>query len=62
MGLPWRSQVSLEVPYVWNDFGQAGTSDGLGDAGVLFTKELIGNAYEVPGWDVTHGVALVALG
>ena len=48
MGLPWRSQVSLEVPYVWNDFGKGGTSDGLGDAGVLFTKELIGNAYDVP--------------
>jgi hypothetical protein len=48
MGLPWRSQVSLEVPYVWNDFGRGGTSDGLGDAGVLFSKELIGNAYDVP--------------
>jgi hypothetical protein len=48
IGLPWRSQVSLEVPYVWNDFGKGGTSDGLGDAGVLFTKELIGNAYDVP--------------
>ena len=40
MGLPWRSQISVAVPYVWNDFGPAGTSDGLGDAGVLFSKEL----------------------
>jgi hypothetical protein len=38
----------LEVPYVWNDFGKGGTSDGLGDAGVVFSKELIGNAYDVP--------------
>ena len=22
MGLPWRSQISLGVPYVWNDFGR----------------------------------------
>ena len=40
MGLPWRSQISVAVPYVWNDFGPAGTSEGLGDAGVLFSKEL----------------------
>jgi hypothetical protein len=40
MGLPWRSQLAVDVPYVWNDFGPAGTTDGLGDAGVLFSKEL----------------------
>lgn len=40
MGLPWRSQLLVAVPYVWNDFGSAGTSDGLGDAGVLFSKQL----------------------
>ena len=38
MGLPWRSQISLGVPYVWNDFGKDGTTDGLGDAGVGVLK------------------------
>ena len=41
MGLPWRSQISIGVPYVWNDFGEGGTTDGLGDAGVVFSKELL---------------------
>jgi hypothetical protein len=41
MGLPWRSQVSLGVPYVWDDLRNGGSSQGLGDAGVLFSKELI---------------------
>lgn len=41
MGLPWRSQVSLSVPYVWSDFGDSGSADGLGDAGVVFSKELL---------------------
>jgi hypothetical protein len=41
MGLPWSSQISINVPYVWNDFGEGGSSDGLGDAGVVFSKELL---------------------
>ena len=49
MGLPWRSQISLGVPYVWNDFGQDGTSDGLGDAGVVFSKELLREGDVLPG-------------
>ena len=49
MGLPWRSQISLGVPYVWNDFGQDGTSDGLGDAGVVFSKELLREGDVFPG-------------
>jgi hypothetical protein len=49
MGLPWRSQLSVAVPYVWNDFGSAGTSDGLGDAGVLFSKELTSGGDVFPG-------------
>jgi hypothetical protein len=48
MGLPWRSQISVDVPYVWNDFGSGGTTDGLGDAGVLFSKELIGGGNSFP--------------
>ena len=49
MGLPWRSQISLGVPYVWNDFGKDGTSDGLGDAGVVFSKELLREGDVLPG-------------
>jgi hypothetical protein len=41
MGLPWRSQVSVGVPYVWDDLRNGGTSQGLGDAGVLSSKELV---------------------
>ena len=49
MGLPWRSQISLGVPYVWNDFGKDGSSDGLGDAGVVFSKELLREGDVLPG-------------
>ena len=49
MGLPWRSQISLGVPYVWNDFGKDGTHDGLGDAGVVFSKELLREGDVFPG-------------
>ena len=49
MGLPWRSQISLGVPYVWNDFGKDGTTDGLGDAGVVFSKELVREGDVFPG-------------
>ena len=49
MGLPWRSQVSVDLPYVWNDSsGPNGTSDGLGDGGVLFSKELISEREFIP--------------
>jgi hypothetical protein len=48
MGMPWRSQISVAVPYIWNDFGKGGTSDGLGDAGVLFSKELISEGNSFP--------------
>jgi hypothetical protein len=42
MGLPWQSQVSVALPYVYNE-GRDGfaNSSGLGDAGVLFSKELL---------------------
>lgn len=49
MGLPWNSQVSLSLPYVWADFGDAGMTDGLGDAGVVFTKELTREGDVMPG-------------
>jgi hypothetical protein len=49
MGLPWRSQISIGVPYVWNDFGKNGTTDGLGDAGVVFSKELLREGDVAPG-------------
>jgi hypothetical protein len=42
MGLPWTSQVTVSLPYVWNE-GKAPfpSSSGLGDAGVLLSKELL---------------------
>jgi hypothetical protein len=48
MGLPWRSQVSIGVPYVWNDLRAGGTAEGLGDAGVLFSKELLQETETLP--------------
>ena len=42
MGLPWQSQVTVSLPYVYNqgrdDFP---SSSGLGDAGILLSKELL---------------------
>jgi hypothetical protein len=49
MGLPWRSQVSLSLPYVWDDLRNGGNSQGLGDAGVLFSKEVISEGPNMPG-------------
>jgi hypothetical protein len=42
MGLPWQSQVSVFLPYVYSE-GREGfpSSSGLGDAGILFSKELM---------------------
>ena len=42
MGLPWQSQVSVSLPYAWSE-GRDGfpSSSGLGDAGVLLSKELL---------------------
>jgi hypothetical protein len=42
MGLPWQSQVSVSVPYVFNQ-GRDGnpSSSGLADVGFLFSKELL---------------------
>src|SRR5215208_226266 len=42
MGLPWQSQVTASLPYVFND-GRDGflSSSGVGDAGVLLSKELL---------------------
>jgi len=41
MGLPWQSQVSVWLPYVYSE-GKDGfpSSSGLGDAGIVFSKEL----------------------
>jgi uncharacterized coiled-coil protein SlyX len=42
MGLPWQSQVTVSLPYVWNEGrGPFPSSSGLGDAGVLLSKELL---------------------
>lgn len=49
MGLPWQSQVSVAVPYVWDDLRDGGISQGLGDAGVLFSKELVQEGDVFPG-------------
>jgi hypothetical protein len=42
IGLPWQSQVSVTLPYVYNE-GRDGfpSSSGLGDAGIVFSKELL---------------------
>jgi len=48
MGLPWRSQLSIGVPYVFNDLRDGDTSSGLGDAGVLFSKELLQETDTLP--------------
>jgi hypothetical protein len=42
MGLPWQSQVSVSLPYVYSE-GKDGfpSSSGLGDAGILVSKELM---------------------
>ena len=42
MGLPWTSQVTVSLPYVWNEGRDPfPSSSGLSDAGVLFSKELL---------------------
>jgi uncharacterized coiled-coil protein SlyX len=42
MGLPWQSQVTVSLPYVWNEGRDPfPSSSGLGDAGVLLSKELL---------------------
>ena len=42
MGLPWASQVTVSVPYVWNEGRDPfPSSSGLSDAGILLSKELL---------------------
>jgi hypothetical protein len=41
MGLPWEMQVSVSLPYVHNEFRTGGSDGGLGDVGVIFSKELM---------------------
>jgi hypothetical protein len=42
MGLPWTSQVTISLPYVWNDGRDPfPSSSGLSDAGILLSKELL---------------------
>lgn len=42
MGLPWQSQVTVSLPYTYSE-GRDGfpSSSGLGDAGILLSKELL---------------------
>jgi hypothetical protein len=49
MGLPWQSQVSVSLPYVYSE-GRDGfpSSSGLGDAGILLSKELMQDNGVVP--------------
>jgi hypothetical protein len=44
MGLPWQSQVAVSLPYVLNDLRSGGDDSGLGDIGVVFSKELMGES------------------
>ena len=42
MGLPWASQVTVSLPYVWNERRDPfPSSSGLSDAGILLSKELL---------------------
>jgi hypothetical protein len=41
MGLPWQSQLAVSLPYVVNDLRSGGYDSGLGDIGVVFSKELM---------------------
>jgi hypothetical protein len=42
MGLPWASQVTVSLPYVWNKRRDPfPSSSGLSDAGILLSKELL---------------------
>jgi len=49
VGLPWTSQVSVSIPYVY-DQGRDGnpSSSGLADVGFLFSKELLVDNGTVP--------------
>jgi hypothetical protein len=49
MGLPWHSQISIGVPYVWSDLRDGGTAEGLADAGIVFSKELTREGEVMPG-------------
>jgi hypothetical protein len=64
MGLPWQSQISIALPYVWNEGRDPfPSSSGWGDAGVLLSKELLQDNGSVPnlvasaGWTspTSHG-------
>jgi hypothetical protein len=41
MGLPWDMQVSVSLPYVYNELRNGDSSSGLADAGFLISKELM---------------------
>lgn len=41
MGLPWQSQMAVSLPFVVHDLRNGDTISGLGDAGFLFSKELM---------------------
>jgi hypothetical protein len=41
MGLPWEMQVSVSLPYVFNELRNGDSSSGLADAGFLISKELM---------------------
>jgi hypothetical protein len=41
MGLPWDMQVSVSLPYVFNELRNGDSSSGLADAGFLISKELM---------------------
>jgi hypothetical protein len=41
MGLPWDTQVSVSLPYVFNELRNGDSSSGLADAGFLLSKELM---------------------
>jgi hypothetical protein len=47
MGLPWQSQFTFSLPYFHNELAN-GSSDGLGDAGFLFSKQLFAETDAIP--------------
>ncbi len=55
MGLPWQSQIAASAPFVYNQLADGSSSSGLGDAGFLFSKELLAGSDSTPGVTASVG-------
>jgi hypothetical protein len=41
IGLPWGFQISAALPYTYSEYRDGSSNSGLGEAGFLFSKELL---------------------